>query len=104
MAYKDPENTLVLETTKGKVVIELLPDLAPGHVGRIKELARDGFYNGIAFHRVIPIVLHHIGLRRRFALHPNRRGGCGESGAAERGESEGDKMGFHKTAAMIGTF
>ena len=39
---KDPENTLILDTTKGKVVIEMLPDLAPGHVGRIKELAREG--------------------------------------------------------------
>ena len=50
---KDPENTIVMETTKGKVVIELLPDLAPGHVARIKELAREKFYDGIVFHRVI---------------------------------------------------
>ena len=48
-----PENTLVLETTKGRVVIELRPDLAPGHVERIKTLARQGFYDGVAFHRVI---------------------------------------------------
>ncbi|MGB8817416.1 MAG: peptidylprolyl isomerase [Rhizobiaceae bacterium] len=53
MAYKDPENTLILETTKGNVVIELLPDLAPGHVERIKELARAGEYDGVVFHRVI---------------------------------------------------
>ena len=50
---KDPENTIVLETTKGKVVIELMPDLAPNHVARIKELARANFYDGIVFHRVI---------------------------------------------------
>lgn len=50
---KDPENTIIMETTKGKVVIELLPDLAPGHVTRIKELARENFYDGIVFHRVI---------------------------------------------------
>ena len=49
----DPENTLVMETTKGKVVIKLRPDLAPGHVERIKLLAREGFYDGIVFHRVI---------------------------------------------------
>jgi peptidyl-prolyl cis-trans isomerase B (cyclophilin B) len=49
----DPENTLVLETTKGRVVIELRPDLAPGHVERIKTLARQGFYDGVPFHRVI---------------------------------------------------
>ena len=50
---KDPENTIVMDTTKGKVVIELLPDLAPNHVARIKELARENFYDGIVFHRVI---------------------------------------------------
>ena len=50
---KDPENTLILDTTKGKVVIEMFPDLAPGHVARIKELARAGDYDGVVFHRVI---------------------------------------------------
>lgn len=50
---KDPQNTILMETTKGNVVIELRPDLAPNHVERIKELAREGFYNGIVFHRVI---------------------------------------------------
>lgn len=50
---KDPENTILMETTHGAVVIELYPDLAPGHVERIKELARAGFYDGIVFHRVI---------------------------------------------------
>ena len=50
---KDPENTLILETTKGKVVIAMRPDLAPKHVERIKTLAREGFYDGIVFHRVI---------------------------------------------------
>jgi peptidyl-prolyl cis-trans isomerase B (cyclophilin B) len=49
----DPENTLVLETTKGHVVIALRPDLAPNHVERIKTLARQGFYDGVPFHRVI---------------------------------------------------
>jgi peptidylprolyl isomerase len=49
----DPEHTLVLETTKGAVVISMRPDLAPNHVARIKELVRDGFYDGVVFHRVI---------------------------------------------------
>ena len=49
----DADNTLTLETTKGKVVILMRPDLAPGHVARIKELVREGFYDGIVFHRVI---------------------------------------------------
>ena len=51
---KDPENTILMETTKGKVVIALFPDLAPGHVARIKELSREGAYDGVVFHRVIP--------------------------------------------------
>ncbi|MGN6489070.1 MAG: peptidylprolyl isomerase [Devosia sp.] len=53
MAYKDPENTLVIETTKGTVVIEMRPDLAPNHVEHIKKLAREGQYDGVVFHRVI---------------------------------------------------
>ena len=48
-----PENMINLETTQGKVVIETRPDLAPNHVARIKELVRDGFYDGVVFHRVI---------------------------------------------------
>ena len=50
---KDPENTLVMETTKGKVLIQLMPEVAPLHVARIKELAREGAYDGVVFHRVI---------------------------------------------------
>ena len=46
-------NTLTLETTKGDVVIEMRPDLAPGHVAHIKKLVGEGFYDGIIFHRVI---------------------------------------------------
>lgn len=51
---KDPENTILLQVKdSGTVTIELLPDVAPGHVERIKKLAREGFYDGIIFHRVI---------------------------------------------------
>ena len=49
----DPENTLYLDLKYGRVVIELRPDLAPNHVARIKELVRQGFYDGVVFHRVI---------------------------------------------------
>ena len=49
----DAENTLILTLDTGPVTIRLRPDLAPGHVGRIKELAREGFYDGVIFHRVI---------------------------------------------------
>jgi peptidylprolyl isomerase len=50
----DLENTLYLNLKDGRVVIQLRPDLAPKHVARIKELTRQGFYNGVVFHRVIP--------------------------------------------------
>jgi len=50
---KDPENTLIMDMTHGRVVIELRPDLAPKHVERIKKLVRENFYDGIVFHRVI---------------------------------------------------
>ena len=49
----DKENTLYLDLKDGRVVIELLPKVAPKHVARIKELVRQGFYDGIVFHRVI---------------------------------------------------
>lgn len=52
-ASLDAENTLVIELKTGKVTIKLRPDLAPKHVERVKKLAREGFYNGIVFHRVI---------------------------------------------------
>lgn len=51
--YKDPENTILMELKGGTVVIELLPDVAPKHVERMKELARAGAYDNVCFHRVI---------------------------------------------------
>jgi peptidylprolyl isomerase len=51
---QDLENMLYMDLEAGRVVIELRPDLAPKHVARIKELTREGFYDGIVFHRVIP--------------------------------------------------
>ena len=50
----DSENTLIMTLESGQVIIRLRPDLAPGHVTRIKDLAREGFYDGVVFHRVIP--------------------------------------------------
>ncbi|MGJ3263662.1 MAG: peptidylprolyl isomerase [Salinarimonas sp.] len=86
----DPENTIVMETTKGRVVIELRPDLAPSHVERIKTLARQGFYDGIAFHRVIEGFMAQTGcpngtgtggsdlpdLKAEFSAEPHVRGTC----------------------------
>jgi cyclophilin family peptidyl-prolyl cis-trans isomerase len=86
----DPENTLVMETTKGKVVIKLRPDLAPGHVERLKTLSRQGFYDGIVFHRVIDGFMAQVGcphgtgtggsdlpdLKAEFNAEPHVRGIC----------------------------
>jgi peptidylprolyl isomerase len=74
----DPENTMILETTKGRVVIEMRPDLAPGHVARIKELVRDGFYDGIVFHRVIDGFMAQTG-----CPHGTGTGGSGQKLKAE---------------------
>lgn len=90
MTYADPENTLVLDTTQGKVVIEMRPDLAPGHVARIKELARENFYDGLSFHRVIDRFMAQGGcpngtgmggsdkpdLKAEFSSEPHVRGVC----------------------------
>ena len=51
--YKDPENTILIELKDGVVAIELLPDIAPAHCERMKDLARAGEYDNVAFHRVI---------------------------------------------------
>jgi peptidylprolyl isomerase len=82
-----PEDTMVLETTQGKVVIAMRPDLAPGHVARIKDLVRDGFYDDIVFHRVIDGFMAQTGcphgtgtggsgqkLKAEFNREPHRRG------------------------------
>lgn len=50
---KDPENTVIIELENGPVTVELLPDVAPKHVERMKHLAREGAYDNVAFHRVI---------------------------------------------------
>lgn len=86
---KDPENTLFLDLDWGRVTIELRPDLAPGHVARIKELAREGFYDGIVFHRVIDGFMAQTGdptgtgmggsgkkLEAEFSREPHLRGVC----------------------------
>lgn len=72
---RDLENTLYLDLKDGRVVIELLPDVAPKHVARIKKLTREGFYDGIVFHRVIDgfmaqtgdVEFGHLGQDMRYA-------------------------------------
>lgn len=92
LAQSDPQNTLVLETTKGPVVIRLRNDVAPQHAARLKQLARDGFYNNVPFHRVIPGFMAQTGdgdrgdgrgkskypdLKQEFSSVPFRRGVVG---------------------------
>jgi len=93
---KDPENTLIIETTKGKVVIQMRPDLAPKHVEHIKKLVREGFYDGIVFHRVIDGFMAQTGcpngsgtggskypnLKAEFNAEPHVRGVCSMARAA----------------------
>jgi len=73
-----PEDTIILETTQGRVVIATRSDLAPGHVARIKELVRQGFYDGIVFHRVIEGFMAQTG-----CPHGTGTGGSGKKLKAE---------------------
>ena len=74
----DTENTLILDTTQGRVTIEMRPDLAPNHVARIKELVRAGFYDGLTFHRVIDGFMAQTG-----CPHGTGTGGSGQKLKAE---------------------
>jgi peptidylprolyl isomerase len=90
MADRDPENTIYMDLSHGRVVIELRPDIAPDHVRRIKELAREGFYDGVPFHRVIEGFMAQGGdptgsgtggsskpdLKAEFSDAPHKRGAC----------------------------
>ncbi len=99
----DPENTLILETTRGIVMVAMRPDLAPRHVVRIKELVRDGFYDGVVFHRVIEGFMAQTGdptgtgtggsgrkLKAEFSREPHRRGTVSMARAqdADSGDSQ----------------
>ncbi len=83
----DPDNVLIVQLKDGPVVIRMRPDLAPGHVKRIKELVRQGFYDGVKWHRVIPGTLAQTGdpqgtgaggsgqkIKAEFSAEPHQRG------------------------------
>ena len=86
----DTENTLIMTLATGPVTIRLRPDLAPGHVARITELAKEGFYDGVVFHRVIDGFMAQGGdptgtgsggsdkpnLKAEFSDAPHKRGAC----------------------------
>lgn len=101
----DKENTLVMEMSHGQVTIRLRPDLAPGHVVRIKELTRTGFYDGLVFHRVIDGFMAQTGcpqgtgtggsgqkLPAEFNKEPHVRGSC--SMARAQDPDSGDSQFF----------
>ena len=98
-AKLDKPNAIVIDTTKGRIVIKLRPDLAPQHAERIKQLARDGFYNNVPFHRVMEGFMAQTGdgqnfngtggskypnLKQEFSSTPFKRGTVG---MARRGDS-----------------
>jgi len=95
----DKQNTIVIDTTKGRILIKLRNDIAPQHAERIKQLARDGFYNNVPFHRVIDGFMAQTGdgqnfngtgsskypnLKQEFSSVPFKRGSVG---MARRGDS-----------------
>ena len=84
----DKENTLYLDLDYGRVVIELDPGVAPKHVARIKELTRQGFYDGVKFHRVIP----------GFMAQTGDPTGTGMGGSGKKLKAE-----FNKTPHVRGT-
>jgi peptidylprolyl isomerase len=91
------DNTLVIETKNGKVLVKLRPDLAPKHVERVKKLAGEGFYDGVKFHRVIPGFMAQTGdptgtgnggsnyadLPAEFSQEPYKRGTIGAARTAD---------------------
>ncbi len=99
----DQDNTLYLDLESGRVTIRLRPDLAPGHVARIKELAREGFYDGLKFHRVIEGFMAQTGdplgngtggsgkkLKAEFSREPFKRGtlGMARAQSPDSGDSQ----------------
>jgi len=91
-ANLDKKNAIVIDTTKGRIVIQLRTDLAPKHAERIEQLARDGFYNNVPFHRVMDGFMAQTGdgqnfngtggskypnLKQEFSSEPFKRGSVG---------------------------
>ena len=98
-AGADPQNTLVIDTTKGRIIIKLRADIAPQHAARLKQLAREKFYDNVPFHRVMDGFMAQTGdgqnfngtggskypnLKQEFSSTPFKRGIVG---MARRGDS-----------------
>lgn len=98
--FKDPENTLVITLKDGPVHVQLLPDVAPLHCARIKELARSGEYDNVAFHRVIDGFMAQTGdvqngnMEKDFNIRAAGTGGC----SLPNVQAEFSKLPFDKGA------
>jgi cyclophilin family peptidyl-prolyl cis-trans isomerase len=114
-----PDDTLVLELATGKVVIEMMPQVAPLHVARIKELANDGFYDGVVFHRVIPGFMAQTGdptgtgtggsgrgkLKAEFSNTPFERGTIGMARTGDPNSADSQWfICFQKTSHLNGQY
>jgi peptidylprolyl isomerase len=110
----DLENRLYLELDGGRVVIDLRPDLAPTHVARIKTLAREHFYDGVKFHRVIPGFMAQTGcphgtgtggsgtkLRAEFNAEPHVRGICSMARAQDPNSADSQFFIVYETAPHL---
>jgi peptidylprolyl isomerase len=113
-AVSDLENRLYLELEGGRVVIDLRPDLAPTHVARIKALAREHFYDGVVFHRVIPGFMAQTGcphgtgtggsgtkLRAEFNAEPHVRGICSMARAQDPDSADSQFFIVYETAPHL---
>ena len=120
----DPQNTIVLDTSHGRIVIKLRNDVAPNHAARIKQLARDGFYTNCTFHRVIPGFMAQTGdctkgdgtggskypnLKAEFSAVPFTRGVVGMARASDPNSANsqffimyGDAAGLNGQYTVIG--
>ncbi len=99
---KDPENTILLELKDGTVTIELLPDIAPKHCDRMKELARSGAYDNVCFHRVIDGFMAQTGDVANGNMENNFNLGRAGTGGSDMGDLPAEFSGIPHDRGTIG--
>jgi peptidylprolyl isomerase len=113
-AGADPQNTLLIDTTQGRIVIKLHNDIAPGHAARLKQLVREKFYDNVPFHRVIPGFMAQTGcplgtgtggsgtkLRAEFNAEPHVRGICSMARAQDPDSADSQFFIVYETAPHL---
>ena len=98
---KDPENTILMELTGGTVTIALLPDVAPAHCARMKELARAGSYDNVAFHRVIDGFMAQTGDVQYGKVDGYQAGSAGRGGS-DRPDIQAEFSDLHFGPGVVG--